>query len=185
LTAGGWSIHYLLGGTAVAQIERFGTGGTCDRQLFALELPDLESLPELTFPSAHFVCLVVCDATGVDPSRLLRFADALLSCGAVYVLASGPDCERVHDLFDEVIVGVPPSAPQFPLGIMTTWHAHEAVSEALWQFLFASWPDDEFFDTCGSALAIVVGSPSIAEEVRAALRNPAAFNREVIEEGAA
>lgn len=74
-----------------------------------------------------------------------------------------------------------PLSPRFPLEIMTTWHVHQPLFEALWQFLFATWPDDQFFDTCGSALAVVVASPSIAEEVRTALRDPGAFNQEVLD----
>ena len=167
-------------------LERFGTGGTRERELFALEIHDLDSLPQFDLPTPHFVCLVVCDATEIPSETVLRFAQALLSNGAAYILTSGPDCERVHDLFDVAIVGEPPVSPRFPIEITTTWHANQPVSEALWQFLFASWPDDEFFDTCGSALAIVVASPAAAEEVRAALRDPDTFNREVLEsEGAA
>jgi hypothetical protein len=42
----------------------------------------------------------------------------------------GPDCERVHDIIDEVIVNRNPGETDEDV-IMTTWHDDEALNEAL------------------------------------------------------
>jgi hypothetical protein len=161
-------------------IERFGIGAVCDRDLSLLELTDLDSLPPtIALPSRHFACLVLLDAQGIEVGSIGRFAESLLSQGAVYVGIWGPDCERVHDIFDEEIVGRGPEVPRFDPGVMTTWHADEDLDDALWFLLEVSYPDDRFFETCGSALVITVGSPMWAAHVREALSDSKAFCRKI------
>jgi hypothetical protein len=70
----------------------------------------------------------------------------------------GPDCQRVHDIIDEMSepgndVGVPEDSC-----IMTTWHDSEPLREALWFFLVNSWPDEHYENSTRVALAISVGS---------------------------
>ena len=57
-------------------------------------------------------------------------ANWALDQGAVYVCVWGPDCERVHDIIDEVIVNRNPGETDEDV-IMTTWHDDEALNEAL------------------------------------------------------
>ena len=167
------------------EIERFGTAGTCDRELLLLELSDFSQLPQrLPLEGPHFVCLVVCDATNVGAVELGRFSESLLSQGAVYLMCWGPDCERLHDIIDGTIVGGREPIPRFDTSIMTTWHARESLDSALNMFIAFSWPDDKFFDTCRSAVAVCVGQPRWCSRVREVLRHPAEFLRS-IGEGAA
>ena len=145
-----------------------------------LELADLDSLsPTLALSSPHFACLVLIDAQGIEAGLISRFAESLLSQGAVYVCTWGPDCERVHDIFDEEIIGRGPEVPRFDTGVMTTWHADEDLDDALWFLLAVSYPDDSFFETCGSALVITVGSSTWAAHVREALSDSEAFCRKI------
>jgi hypothetical protein len=48
----------------------------------------------------------------------------------------GDDCERVHDVFDEIIVGILVGHGQLPeddalYGPITTWHVNESLEEVL------------------------------------------------------
>jgi hypothetical protein len=165
-------------------IESFGTGGVCDRELGIVELPNLESLPaNLNITGPHFACLVLCDSHEYDANAIGSFAESLLVQGAVYVCAWGPDCERVHDIFDEEIVGGGPEVPRFSDGVMTTWHDNEDLDDALFFFLLCTYPDDEFSETCCSALVISVGNSDWADLARAALSKPSEFLRRVSNDG--
>jgi len=167
------------------RMERFGVGGSPGRNLLLLELDAFEALPTVEIPSPHFVFLVVADASNVDAADIGTFAEDVLANGAVSILTSGPDCERVHDIFDETIVGTTDPEPAFSIDIMTTWHADKPMSDALWQFLFCAVVGDEFEETCRSGVAIVVSSPSKANDVRIALRDPEDFYQRVLAENGA
>jgi hypothetical protein len=167
------------------EIERFGTAGTCDRELFLLQLSDFSELPHrLPLEGPHFVCLVVCDATNAGTVELGRFSESLLSQGAVYLMCWGPDCERLRDIIDDTIVGDREPMPRFDTSILTCGRVQEPLDDVLNVFLGSSWPDDKFSDSCRSAVAVCVAQPRWCSRVREALRDPAEFFRG-IEEGAA
>ena len=99
--------------------------------------------------------------------------------------AWGPDCERVHDIIDEMVsypgndFGVPEDSC-----IMTTWHSSEPLREALRFFLVNSWPDEHYQDSTHTALAISVGSSAWEAEIADALDNPRELIRRASENGA-
>jgi hypothetical protein len=141
-----------------AGAERLGSGGIFERNLLALELDSPEALPaSLRVDSPRFACVIAWDARGVEADRIGRFARKLLDAGAVYVCAWGPDCERVHDIFDEEEVG-PNPPPEVDRVVMTTWHANESLAEAIWFVLFNSYPDRAYESGCDSTLGIAIGS---------------------------
>lgn len=167
----------------MASLERFGAGGVCDRELSLLELPNLQSLPcDLAIAGPHFACLVLFDARGTDAEDISAFSESLLVQGAVYICAWGPDCERVHDIIDEVTVGEGPDIPRFSDGVMTTWHEEKDLDEALFYLLVCTYPDDEFSDTCRSALVVSVGNPDWTGRARKALEQPGDFIRKVTDQ---
>ena len=91
----------------------------------------------------------------------------------------GPNCERVHDIFDEVHVGDGTTEPSFTF--MSTWHDDEPLEEAVWFFLQSAFPPDgEIAST--SYLAITVGNPDWAATVDQALSNLAAFKAKMLDE---
>ena len=59
---------------------------------------------------------------------LARVGESFLDAGLVVVCVWGPDCERVHDVFDEVYVGDGTIERDSPM--MSTWH-----DENLWKML--------------------------------------------------
>jgi len=148
-----------------------------DRELFVLEATDVEEVPAvLCLPSPYFACLLALDARSVSDASLTALARRLVRSGCVYICCWGPDCERVHDLFDLADVEFRPNGP----GAMSTWHSREPLSEALWFLLYLTAPDDAFFDGCRAAVGVTVGSPTWAGEVRAALSFPVDFSAMVL-----
>src|SRR5205085_2256625 len=92
------------------------------------------------------------------------FSEHLLRAGCAYFCAWGPDCGRVHDIMDDVIVGRNPPESSFD-AIMTTWHAEELLPQALDFFFTWTEPYDAFIDECRTALIICVGSRKWSREL--------------------
>lgn len=122
----------------------------------------------IRLPSAHYVALLAADAAEADPKTIAEFAKKLLNSGCVFFCAWGPDCERVHDIFDEECYEIEPV-------ILTTWHSRVMLDEVLRFFVFNTWPADEYQATCQSALAISIGQPERYIQIRERLADPEAL----------
>ncbi len=157
-----------------------GVDPATNRRLFSLDIATMDECPALEIPAEHFVCLLACDARGVPADDISRFVERVLRAGASYFVCWGPDCERVHDIIDELVTNENFGIPDETC-IMTTWHEEEALSEALFFFLVASLPDPYYLDSTRAALAISIGSPAWANEIGAALDQPKAFLRRAAE----
>src|SRR6185436_17512096 len=94
-----------------------------DRKLFSLSIPNLPSFPrKLELPSLNFVLLLACDARVIEASVIATFANSIIDQGIAYLCAWGPDCEPVHDIFDEVqVIRKIDKKGEYP-HVMTTWH---------------------------------------------------------------
>ncbi len=158
-----------------------------ERRLFSLGIESPAELPRpLDLPAGNFACLIAWDARGAAADSVSAFIDTLLRAGACYFVCWGPDCERVHDIIDEMVsyqandFGVPQES-----FVMTTWHDSEPLREALWFFLVNSWPDEHYHDSTHVGLAISIGSSAWAAEIEEALGDPREFVKRESENGAA
>jgi hypothetical protein len=157
-------------------IHHLGRSVGCGREFDSLSLPDFRSMPDpIAMPSRHFVALLAADATGVSVEVLREFSRKLLRAGCVYFCAWGADCERVHDIFDENCFEVEPV-------IMATWHSKESLDETLRFFVFCTYPDDGYAETCQSALVISIGSPELDKQIHTRLSDITFFNRDILDE---
>lgn len=130
-------------------------------------------LSTLDLKSKCFGTFIAWDARDVPVENVSALLDPLIDAGCVYFVCWGPDCERVHDIADE-------SDPyEDNAVIMTTWHSDETLDDALFFFLNDMFPDAAFETDFHSSVAIVIGSPSWASTVRAALTDPHAFTTRV------
>lgn len=163
--------------------SRLGEDEVSGRELFGLQL---ESFDQITDPiqlsSKYFVCFLGWDSTNATTEAISQVAEILLKSGCVYICACGDGCERVHDIFDEVSVGVNPALDDDPV-IMTTWHKEESLDDALWYFLNSTFPDDQYADNCHAALAVSIGLFSeYQERIEFALTSPREFSSQVLSE---
>lgn len=152
-------------------------GGVSDRRLFSLAVAGPDEVPSrLALPAGNFVCLLAWDARKVPDRAVIELATRLLGAGACYFVCWGPDCERVHDLIDDVICAAEAAVEVLTDSvIMTTWHDTEPLDEAIFYFLINTWPAEDYEESTHSALAIILGSPLWAAEVAAALDEPHEF----------
>ena len=136
-----------------------GYDAASERQVFLLKLDSLQT--PWTMPiveGRHFTCFCAMDARNVTAEELGEFCARLISIGCAYLSTWGPDCERVHDVMDDVDLGSRPHETYLGC-LMTTWHAKDSLEDALHFFLYAADPDEEYAPNgCGLALAISVGS---------------------------
>ena len=88
-----------------------GEESVSERELFVISVPDIASLPErFSLPSLHFVVLLALDALVVGDDDVRCLARNLINSGCAFFTSWGPDCERVHDLFETaigILVAVP------------------------------------------------------------------------------
>ena len=109
--------------------------------------------------------LLALDASSIGNERISAMAQSLISRGLAGISVWGPDCSRVHDLFDEER---DPNETDETV-VMTTWHDNEPISEAVCHFDLCAYPADDFKADCNDWVAISVGNESWKEEMRSAL----------------
>lgn len=138
------------------------------REVFLLELAgqDLRDW-ELKLPSPFFLCLLAWDATSVTVDAIGDFCQQLIDAGCCSVCCWGPDCERVHDIFDETDVAriLTDSAVDDGPVILTTWHDDESLSSAI-DFAVDLTPDGVYAQGCGCLVVITIDSPEWSAKVR-------------------
>jgi hypothetical protein len=156
-----------------------------DRRLFSLSIPNLASFPpkpELTSP--NFVLLLACDARVIEASAIATFASSIIDQGIAYLCAWGPDCERVHDIFDEVhVMREIDEKREYPR-VMTTWHNDESLDEALWYMLNSAYPYEALAKTCKVDLAVSVANDQWTAHIQRRLSNMRQLNEDVLSEEA-
>lgn len=149
------------------------------RRLFSVEIGAPDELPrQLELPAGNFACLLAWDAHDASAEVVSSLVAPLLRAGAAYFVCWGPDCERVHDIIDE-LTSEPDNEFEIPEDscIMTTWHDSEPLRDALWFFLVNTSPYGHYENSTHAALAIAVGSGEWAQEIRDALDHPLEFVR--------
>jgi hypothetical protein len=153
-------------------MNRHGNHPTNDCSLYSEFVPDFAALVDLRLPSAHTVLLIAADSSAVHTDIVGDVAEHLFARGLIYVCVWGPDCERVHDIFDEVYVGDASSVPDH--SFTSTWHDDEPLDEALWFFLQCAIPDEADLSS-SSFVAVTVGNADWAASVQHALADTSDF----------
>ncbi len=154
-------------------LERLGEYG--DSPLYACHLSKAsDGLPELSFDTPYFLCLIGGDFTKVPTVDLVHLISELLARGACYFVCWGTGCESFHDLIDDFLIGDDRYSSEDTV-IMTTWHPDDSVEEALFYLLCAAWPSQGYADQASAKLALLINEPATYDVVSAALMQPAEF----------
>jgi hypothetical protein len=87
----------------MTRFEYLGREDVHERELFMIEIDRIDQLPaDLHLPCRYFACLLAWDATEVSADTIRSVGQKLIGQGAAHFCLWGPDCERVHDLIDEL-----------------------------------------------------------------------------------
>jgi hypothetical protein len=137
-----------------------------ERVFYLCPADSIENLGEKASPStANFGLFVAMNAKGVTDERILRGAKRLLSKGLACLCTWGPDCERVHELFDLAARGNNSDLFGDEV-IITTWHADETLEEALWFFVHAAFVTKKFDKTCKDWIIAPISSTEWEQLIR-------------------
>jgi hypothetical protein len=129
---------------------------------FASGLDDFSSF--IAIHGKHCALFLAMDARPMSINEISNIANWALDQGSVYLCAWGPDCERVHDIIDEVIANRNLGETDEDV-IMTTWHEDEALDEALWFAVNSAYPAGAYEGTCETLLAIAVGNQDWGRQI--------------------
>jgi hypothetical protein len=141
------------------------------RSLYLCSSDELEQLTDkIQSDSAYFGLLIALDASKVDDDQIRKAASGLLSKGLAYLCAWGPDCERVHDLFDQAAIEINEKLSADDV-VMTTWHSGESLEEALWFFAHAAFPTKFFWQKCTDWIVAPIANESWEKQIRAQIHD--------------
>jgi len=143
------------------------------RTLWLWQIGDVRELDVARLPAAPFVCLLAWHVRGRAADEIGLVARRLLDAGCAYVCVTGDDCERVHDIFEEEVVGAG-DLPAAPLP-MSTRHADESTEQVLWSWLCCTEIPYEWGKQAVDSLAIVIDGAFDGELLRRACKDPLGF----------
>ena len=151
-----------------------------EKRFEVIQVHDLNWSRALEVPSRRFRLFVAADINNVSTQAISDFALAALSKGMVYFCSWGPGCERFHDIVDEVVVEDDLSQQKFSgpkTGdvVMTTWHAHETLEEALDFFAISAVPTDGFAPDSDFRVVICLGNSDWAAQATKFLQSAEFF----------
>jgi hypothetical protein len=145
-----------------------------------IELPRLEWPKARCAPSPRFRLFVAADVAAVSTDVLSDFSLNALNSGMVYFCAWGNGCERFHDTVDEIVAEDVAREKRFTGPnekdvIMTTWHDHDSLEDALDFFASCALPTDGFMTASDFRLVMCWGDPQWAMRARAFLQEASFF----------
>lgn len=123
----------------------------------AADFPDL--LGPTKWPAGHFVLLLLADGSSWPDAHLAEWAEGVLRAGAVYVCCWGPGAEFVEGAFDQAARALEQDTDRELPVVMTSSHESETLDQALWFAATATWPAEEYEETCRSLVVVSVGDP--------------------------
>jgi hypothetical protein len=169
-------------------VERIPSDWLDGRDVLLVTLTDQWVWP----PELHvdwFTAFVAADARGVNDETIHSLAAAMLPHHCAHVTTWGPDCERVHHLFDEAYLDAAEPKPHRILRWRTSWPVHipflmtsssadESLAEALWYAVYVAWPSGDGYHESRPADLVALVQPQFRDEVRGLLLDPDRLERE-------
>jgi hypothetical protein len=152
-----------------------------EKRFAVIQLPELKWPTSVELWGSRFRLFVAADISGASNDVVSQFAAAALARGMVYFCAWGLDCERFHDIVDELVVEdevlgerrfVGPTANDT---VMTTWHDHESLEEALAFFTNFALPTQGFVADSSFRLVICIRNPDWADTATRMLQSTEFF----------
>lgn len=141
------------------------------RNTYITFVPHLTELGGLIPPDSPFVLFIGADARSLSSDEIYEVACRLIARGAVYLLAWGPGCERIEEIFDEAFVGPDPRRRDTEPVLMTTSHPDVTILEALNFTSTAAVPDSSYASMCQTVVVVFVGNISWYNEAQNCLED--------------
>jgi hypothetical protein len=127
----------------------------------------------------QFTAFLALNADRYADQEISALGERLRAAGLVYLCAWGPECGRVHVLFDQVFIAEEQLGTQRSF-LMTTDHEDEPLAEGLWYALDALGEDVK--DLRRSAVVIGTDRNDWRREIRSWLSDVEELRRHVVED---
>jgi hypothetical protein len=118
--------------------------------------PSLDKLAEqIPRHNPNLILLLACDGSALSDDSVQSALKPLFNQGIAYLCTWGPDCERIHDLADQLTLHL--------LGddlVMTTWHHREFLKETVWYLVHCAEPANDLVGDKCDQIALAVGNDS-------------------------
>lgn len=117
-------------------------------------------------PSPHYGLFIASDSAQVPDDAIYQAALIAARSGLAYLSTWGPECGRVHDIFDQAIIEQ--LGGEYPDGrvVLTTWHSDEPLNEALWFSLLVETGWQSALATTSGLIAYAAGLIEGSESAR-------------------
>jgi len=161
------------------QLLPVGFDPVTKRDLYVLEIPDIENLTDFQLSSPRFICLLIWNTEKESDKSLDRVANWLLNLGAVYFCCWGNGGERVHDAIDNADIHRNPNCDPV---VMTTWHSTKPLLDAAYFAMDVAFPNGAYAEGCASVIAVCVNNREESSIIRAAFTNPVLFRNQICPE---
>jgi hypothetical protein len=130
----------------------------------------IDALAEKITPtSPNFGLLLAMDAQSIDSDQIGELAEKMADKGLAYLCAWGPDCERVHDIFDEIVVQRNLELEDNSV-MMTAWHPDDQLEESLGFFVNCAFPGPPHEQTCKDWIVAPIGNAAWELRIRATFK---------------
>lgn len=136
------------------------------RPIYSASVAEFAEIGRLKLPSPRAIMLIAADTREVPVKIMGDVTEKLLDTGLIEAATWGPDCERLHDIFDESYVG--DATFERTEELMTNWFAKDPLSGALFYFIVCTRFEDPIAETV-SYLAVSVGHEEWAQEIHQTL----------------
>ena len=142
-----------------------------DKRFCVVHLDSLKWSADIQIPSGRFRLFAAADVTRASTELMSEFAYSALKNGMVYFCAWGLDCERFHDIVDEVVVEDDAGERLF-VGknrsdtIMTTAHDNEPLDQALDFFASLTSPTAGFERNRNFRVAVSLNNAEWAAQIQ-------------------
>lgn len=85
------------------EIQKIGRDPLTERDLYFLSINGINEIPnDINLSSPNYVCLIAWDSQQSTVEDISSVAESLIKNGGSYFCTWGPDCERMHDIIDEI-----------------------------------------------------------------------------------
>ena len=163
----------------MSRVERIGIVPEWEREVYLLSLHRLSDWPRrLDLPTKYYTLFLACDARGEPDIVVYNFINKALDGGLARLVTWGPECDRLSMAVYEALEfrDLPESSH-----VMSSWYPDDPLDYALWTFVYASFPCDDYLEEDYSLVAAVIDRPGVAEEIRRRLADIEAFNQSLLD----
>jgi hypothetical protein len=142
------------------------------KTFYSCSVGRFEELSKVIQPtSTRFGLLLAADFRQSSTEMIADLASDLLKRGLVYLCAWGPDCERAHDIFDEVQVGHGDVEIEDRNFLMTTWHDKDSLGDATFFFVHSAAPAEPSGGDCSDWIVASVGNADWDRTIKESIRS--------------